>query len=132
MRIKLDKLDILFSKIVRQKADNHCEYCGKYTPIKKLQCSHYHGRRKRSVRWDFDNACAVCFGCHLFLGENPYAHTEFFKKRLGSDRFEQLNIRANTIGSPDKAKLEIEFKEMLCLLNGKNKCHSKRHGIKEV
>ena len=29
MKIKLDKLDIAFSRIVRLRADNHCEYCGK-------------------------------------------------------------------------------------------------------
>lgn len=114
MKIRLDKLDILFSKFIRMRADWSCEYCGK--PVenyKGLQCSHFHGRRKRSTRYDPDNACGLCFSCHIYLGENPYAHTEFFKKRLGSERFELLNIRANKIVKVDRDAIELSLKEKI-------------------
>ena len=111
MRIKLLPLDILFSKYIRMKADGNCEYCGAW---KTLQCSHFHGRRKRSVRYDEDNACGLCFSCHMYLGENPFQHTEFFKKRLGTDRFEKLNIRAEmTHPKPDTEKIALELKEKI-------------------
>ena len=115
MKIKLDKLDILFSKYIRLKAGGVCEYCGQ---AKTLQCSHFHGRRKRSVRWDEENCSALCFSCHLYLGENPYMHTEFFRKRLGSERFELLNIRANTIARLDKEALTLYFKGQIKSLEG--------------
>ncbi len=110
MRIRLSPLDILFSHLVRLKAEGICEYCGKQT---RLECSHFHGRRKQSVRYDEDNACALCFSCHQFLGENPYVHTEFFKKRLGSKKFELLNIRAQKIEKVSKEALAIYLKSKI-------------------
>ncbi len=116
MKIKIDRLDVLFSRFVRLRAGGICEYCGE---PKRLECSHFHGRRKRSVRWDPDNACGVCFTCHQYLGSNPYAHTEFFKKRLGSERFEALNIRAEIPQKIDRDKVEASLKEKIKLLEGK-------------
>ena len=117
MKIKINPLDSLFSKFIRLRA-GACEYCGKET---RLECSHFHGRRKQTVRYDPDNACGLCFSCHQYLGENPYVHTEFFKKRLGSERFEQLNIRANmTIKEYpiDKEKIKQDLESKIKLLGG--------------
>ena len=131
MRIKLDPLDKLFSQYIRMLVYDKdagiacCEYCGKmfgdvikengetYPAWKQLQTSHFHGRRKRSVRYFCENACALCFSCHIYLGENPYAHTEFFKKRLGSERFELLNIRTNKLEKIDKEAVTAYLKEKI-------------------
>lgn len=116
----MDKLDTLFSRFIRLRAGGKCEYCGKPTEFKRLQCSHFHSRRKRSVRYDPDNACGLDFTCHQFLGGNPYQHTEFFKKRLGSKRFEELNIRAEiTPAKLDKEKVAADLKERIKLMEGK-------------
>ena len=115
MAIKVTPEDRLFSLCVRGMADG-CEYCGKKG---RLETSHFHGRRKRSVRWDFDNAAALCNGCHRMFHENPYKHTEFFRQRLGAKRFEQLNIRAETIRKwrPDElADLRADLKERVRVL----------------
>ena len=109
MKIKIDPLDTLFGHFVKLR-DGKCQYCGR---TGRLETSHFHGRRKRSVRFDPDNACALCFSCHQHLGENPYVHTEFFKKRLGSERFEQLNIRAETITKIDRDKMKEELTEKI-------------------
>ena len=119
MKIKIDALDVLFSKLVRLLADGVCEYCGKSS--RRLECSHFHGRRKRSVRWDTDNACALDFSCHHYLQENPYQHTEFFRKRLGSKKFEELNIRAEMLvkwTKQGKDELKADLKEKINLLEG--------------
>lgn len=119
MRIKITRLDVLFSKFIRLRAGGKCEYCGKLKLLPHLECSHFHGRRKRSVRYDPDNACGLCFSCHQYLGSNPYQHTEFFKKHLGSERFEALNIRAEMIVKIDKKAVERDLLEKLKLLEGK-------------
>lgn len=115
MKIRIDPLDVLFSRLVRLLADGKCEYCGL---TKRLECSHFHGRRKRSTRWDISNAAGLCFSCHNYLQENPYQHTEWFKKRLGSEKFEALNVRAEMIVKPDKAKIEADLREGIRLLGG--------------
>jgi len=106
MKIKLDPLDKLFSRYIRLKAEGKCEYCGKFVGYNRLQCSHFIGRRKRSTRYDPENACALDFSCHTFFQEHPYIHTEFFKKRLGSERFELLNARAEVISKVSKESKE--------------------------
>lgn len=120
MKIKIDKLDILFSEFIRKRAVidmGGCEYCGKpVKDYKSLQCSHFVGRRKRATRYDPDNACGLCFSCHLHLGEHPFEHTEFFEKRLGSEEFDQLIIRGNTPTKIDRDEIEADLKEKLKLL----------------
>jgi len=54
----------------------------------------------------------------MYLGENPHIHTDWFKKRLGSERFENLNIRSNTIIKIDRDKIESDLKERIKLLEG--------------
>ncbi len=119
MRIKVDPLDILFSKVKNLLAGGKCEYCGKVGN----QCSHFHSRRKRSVRWDTDNAIWACFSCHLYLGEHPNKHYEFFRKRLGTERFDALNIRAEQLThytKQDKEKIKTDLKEKIKLLEGES------------
>lgn len=116
MKIRISPLDKLFSQYVRLLADGKCEYCGKNMEFNRLQASHFHGRRKRSTRWDTDNAAGLCFSCHHYLQENPYQHTEWFKKRLGTRKFDELNVRAEIIFKPDKAKVEADLKEKIRLI----------------
>jgi len=114
MKIKVDPLDVLFSQVVRARANYTCEYCGQSG--KKMECSHFHSRRKRSVRYDLGNCACLCFSCHTYLGGNPYVHTEWFKKRLGSVKFEQLNIRAEMLvkATPQfKAEIKAYLQEQL-------------------
>lgn len=113
MHIKRDKLDILFSEYIRKRAGGKCEYCRIPKDFKQLQCSHYWGRRKKSVRWDESNAAGICFSCHRHLTEHPYVHTEWFKKRLGEKEFLKLNIRANMTYKPDRKMIEMYLKEKL-------------------
>ncbi len=114
MKVRRDPLDILFSKLVKLNAGGKCDYCGK----QGSQTSHFHGRRYRAVRWDLDNVIWACFSCHMYLGEHPNKHYEFFRKRLGTDKFELLNIRAEKIEKIDKEALGIYLKRAIKRLEG--------------
>ena len=128
--MKSDPLDKLFSQYIRMRAIirvGGCERCfspkfdiekdnGKTFPAwKQLQCSHFIGRGKRSVRFDSDNAIGICGGCHMYLTSHPLLHVEFFKQRLGEIEFDLLNARAhiptryldkNTLSLYYKAKIK--------------------------
>ncbi len=110
MKIKITPLDALFSRYIRLKADGVCEYCGL---TKRLECSHFHGRRKAITRYDEENVAALCLSCHQYLGEHPNLHDAWFRKRLGSERYEMLNIRAQKIEPVDKEALKLELKEKI-------------------
>jgi hypothetical protein len=117
LKIRRDKLDTLFSIFIRLRAGGKCEYCGGASD--RLECSHFHGRRKIATRFDPDNAAGLCFSCHSYLGEHPNKHAAFFITRLGSERYEALNIRAEIVKVKiDREALEAELKEKIKLLEG--------------
>lgn len=121
-------LDALFSEYIRKRAIARvggCERCltpkfdiqkdnGDVFPAwKQLQCSHFHGRAKKSTRFDEDNCIGICGACHLYLTAHPLEHVEFFKQRFGGDKFDMLNSRMRDIQKPDKELLTLYYKQKL-------------------
>jgi hypothetical protein len=111
MRIKIDPLDKLFSQFIRQR-DHVCQRC--LSPTNTIACAHFHGRSSKSVRWDEDNACGLCMGCHSYLDSHPMEKVEFFLQRLGQENFDALNCRLRQIWPrTDKKLLELYFREKI-------------------
>jgi len=123
--MKLDKLDVLFSEVIRRRAIQRvggCERClqGKVS-WKDLQCAHFHGRSKKSVRWDTDNSAGICGGCHMYLDGQAVEKVEFFKKLLGEESFDCLQNRARTPARfIDRTAIELYLKQELENLKGGN------------
>lgn len=104
MKISITPLDRVFSTYIRTKANWTCERCHtKYhLPTMALHNSHYHGRRKKSVRWEEDNCSALCHGCHLYFTSNPREHTLWMINKLGEKRYDLLTLKANLMSPVDK------------------------------
>ena len=117
MKMKLNPLDILFSEFIRKRAMSRiggCERCLKHkVNYKHLQCSHFHGRSRKSVRWDEDNAAGLCPGCHIYFTSNPILHTEWFISYLGKQKFDMLYSRMRNMGKPDVELLSLYYKEKI-------------------
>jgi len=130
MRIKIDPLDKLFSEYIRRRAIKDaggCEWCGKpkfdiqkengttLPAWKQLDCAHFIGRRKVSVRYDPDNAIGTCkLGCHNAMDNHPAEKIAFFKARLGERGFDMLNHRARIpYPKPDKQAIELYLMEKM-------------------
>lgn len=113
--IKISTADKLFSQYVRSRAGWRCERCNGYyePPTMALHCSHYHGRGKRSVRFDPENAAALCYGCHMHFTAHPLEHTDWFKKRLGDNKFDLLMLRANTPQRVDEKLIRIGLRQLI-------------------
>lgn len=113
--IKRTKADKYFSDYVREKADWTCERCyGDYhTERRNLHLSHFWSRRNKSVRFDIENAAALCFSCHRRFTENPSEHSDFFLKRLGRQQYDALGIRARTPQRVDETEIALGFKMAL-------------------
>ena len=113
MKIRLSQEDKLFSLYIRTRAKGYCEHCKKYFGIKKLQASHFIGRRNKAVRWDDENVSALCFRCHMVVfTENPLIHTNWMKKKLGLRNFNKLVLRANKIKKWSKNDLKLLRKKI--------------------
>jgi hypothetical protein len=116
-KLKISKADKLFSKCVRERAAWCCERCYLDCISDKgyLDCSHFHSRAKKSVRFDLDNAAALCKACHHYFTDplHKHDHEMFFLKRLGLNRLNMLEIRANTPQNVDEKMMEIYLKAKL-------------------
>ncbi len=123
MKIKRDPLDILFSEVIRRRAvvrHNGCERCLKPMAWQRLQCSHFWGRAKRSVRYDEDNANGFCFGCHQYLGSHPAEYASWKLQELGQKAYDLLDVRAHQVRGQklDTKIISLYLKEKLKELNG--------------
>ena len=85
--------DIWFSKCVRAAADNTCARCG--IQRERMECSHIHGRRHRTVRWDKLNAVCKCHACHRWWHENPTEGSLWFQKHKGQYMIDLLMEKKN-------------------------------------
>jgi len=109
VKIKIDPLDALFSRYIRTRDGWTCQRCKKKyaPPTRALHCSHFHGRRKKSVRWDPENCTALCYGCHAHFTGNPELHRIWFRNRIGETAFDLLMLRANIPKKPDKEMIKL-------------------------
>lgn len=117
-KIKLRPSDILFSQYVRL-TDGECLRCHKKVIVNhkglpiNLQASHYQGRRKEATRFDTENVCALCPGCHRYFTENPAEHASWQLNRLGKRRYEALILRSNTYKKRDDVMDKLVWAQAL-------------------
>lgn len=119
--LKITAADKAFSQCIRQRAGWRCERCGSQPAPQGLHCSHFHGRGKWSVRFDPENAEALCYGCHRLMGSQPEAHRSRIIAKLGIYRFDALTERANNLALGRQAKrdqkaIAAHFRAQLTLM----------------
>ena len=118
MAIKRDKVDAIFSKLIRERADWSCERCGKHFPSRGgkeamgLHCSHLYSRRHTRTRHDPDNAVAHCFTCHQWLGENPVDFANWIEDYIGVGRLEILSEKAHSECKMTKKDKEAQYQHL--------------------
>ena len=123
------KLDDAWSLLVKLKAGNQCEYCGKEAYINKngrkvgLQSHHIYSRSKRSTRWSLINGCCLCPSHHTLNSKfsahkTPTEFTMWILDKRGEKWFDDLTLKANTI----EKLFKFEKEELLELLNEQIKC----------
>lgn len=96
-RSSLSAADALFSKNVRARGLCWGQGRTKFDCKGNLQCAHIISRRYRAIRWDEDNAVALCAAHHLYWTHRPLEWQE-----LWGDTYDVLRRRALN-GPPEKA-----------------------------
>jgi len=120
VRLKRDKIDKLFSLMVRERDNWTCQRCGTHYPEGSRQgihCSHIFSRRHRSTRWDPLNAVAHCFSCHQYLGGNPIIFYNWARDYLGDEVIEMLEKKHRVIVKLTKTDKNDMYAFMRCEYN---------------
>lgn len=85
--------DAAFSEYIRKRDNYTCQKCGKSYPATSngLQCSHHFSRRYYTIRFDPDNAIALCHHCHnyWFSKDVPEA-ARWLEQKIGKDKIDRL------------------------------------------
>ena len=97
MAVKRDKLDDIFSKVIREAYDYTCAHCQiNYRHDRGyMHCAHVHTRKHRSMRWDAElGAVALCARCHRRFTDYPLEWADFCKRHLGEVNYDEAKRRA--------------------------------------
>lgn len=108
------KLDDAWSLLVKLKANNQCEYCGKRSP---LNSHHIYSRSKKSTRWDVKNGICLCVGHHTFSSsfsahKTPLEFIRWLDNYKGKDYMDRLMIKANTTSKLMAFEKDLLLKEL--------------------
>lgn len=107
MKIRIDKLDALYSVILRKERPV-CECCRRR---KSTQVHHFFSRRNNSVRFDDTNCWCLCFACHRKFHEDPVFAREMMLNRIGQEELDNLTIKKNMYHKIDYKIMEIYLKQ---------------------
>ena len=108
------KLDTAWSKLVKKKAGNMCEYCYKTTG---LNSHHIYSRSNRSVRWDVKNGVCLCAYHHALSSKfsahkTPIEFILWLEDKKGKDFIMLLRLKANSISKLATFEKEIILNEL--------------------
>ena len=99
MSLKRDKIDNIFSLLVRERVDFTCEVSGRYYPPglqrKGCHCSHLWGRRNTATRYHPDNAFCHSMSAHKRFSENPVEFRDWALETLGGEKYQIVKELAN-------------------------------------
>ncbi len=97
MKIRKKKQDIIFSSLIRERANYCCQACGvnkRFEPA-TLDCCHIMGRRSLALRWHPANALAMCRKDHIFYTEHPFDFRDFCIDHFGEELIAELRLVSN-------------------------------------
>lgn len=101
------KLDILWSKLVKDRAGNRCERC--FSQAKRLNSHHLISRRYIGTRYSLQNGLAICVGCHFWFHQNPIEASKWILEKRGEDWYNRLQLKKQAIKVDlQMVKLELE------------------------
>ena len=85
------KCDVVFSELIKYRDGWRCvETKARHN----LQTAHVISRSYLATRWNMDNAVTLTAGRHVWYTHNPLEWREFCLKRLGKERYEELEKKA--------------------------------------
>jgi len=112
----IDKnLDIAWSKLVKLRAGNQCQFCG--LGDETLASHHIFGRANKSVRWDVENGVALCYIHHVSSSVfsahgTPDKFDEWINGIKGVAFMGRLTRRKNSLGKFSPFEKEILLDEL--------------------
>lgn len=98
-----NKLDTVWSKLVKLQAGNKCEVCGN---SETLNSHHIVGRRNLRLRWEVMNGVCLCVKHHKFGNQSAHENPVWFEDWLKENRGSDLKLIRSTMNEIQKWSIE--------------------------
>ena len=93
-----NKLDGVFSELVRWSNPAHCVTCGASHHRKKLQAGHFVSRVHLATRWDERNVHPQCMACNVWKRGSPAEFSLFLTTKYGPNILQELvDLKHSTV-----------------------------------
>lgn len=105
-----NKLDILFSKLVRERDDYTCQHTGinRRAEPGRLDCAHIFSCRHVATRWHPQNAVALTKASHMHFTGEPFEWADWCVEQWGESFIDELRFVAHKpVKWPKKLREEI-------------------------
>lgn len=104
------KADILWSKIIHAKWNEHCAVC---SSGERPQAHHFRSRRFTNTRWDTDNGILLCSACHFGRAHKDYEWIRReFEKIHGKKMIDALWKKSHVLVKVDRQYMENIIKSL--------------------
>ena len=114
MKLRRDKLDIVFSLYIRTRDGFRCRFCKRTGGI--MDCAHIFSRRHAGTRHDPANAICLCRGCHMRFTTEPMEFADWVLSWMPKVVYEKLRINALSVTkftAADRAVILADLKTKL-------------------
>ena len=96
VKTRRNKLDVLFSKLIRERDDWTCQdrgiVCRDHSVL--MDCAHIFSRRHVATRWHPQNAVTLTRGSHMRFTSDPFLWVDWCNKRFGEELIDELRVAA--------------------------------------
>lgn len=106
------KLDKIVGDIVKLRDGSRCVTCG---GTKNICPGHLFSRVAYSTRWNLDNVACQCQSCNYRHELNAYPYFDWFLKRYGKARLDELHMIYSTPRPFKTWELEELYDELLVI-----------------
>lgn len=117
--VKITPADKAFGDCVKAAYDNTCQVCFKQG---RMECSHIHSRRHRTIRWCKENALPKCHPCHRWWHEHPTESGLWFVETYGLGMENLLIEKKNNkykIPKSEEKEIAKHYREQLKIIQEK-------------
>ena len=101
MALKRRPADKAFADAIKGAYNHVCQVCNKQG---RVELSHIHSRRHRTIRWAVDNCLPKCHSCHRWWHENPTESGAWFRNKYGEAFTELLREKRDSMVKVRKAE----------------------------
>lgn len=95
---QIKKLDLIWSKKIKEIGNFKCLHCGKSGEFVKLEAAHIVGRGAHSTRWRTDNGLSLCFHCHQDYDQHRNHLEDWVRDWIGESKWSELQTAGRITG----------------------------------